>query len=154
VASATPREEVFYLEAGRFRPRASDRVRRLTARDEAAFRALLGACSRRDLTLAEIELTQPLVVGLFEGCSLLAVASYKLEGPAIADLGVLTNPLHRGGGLGRAVASEVTAGVIERGLIPQWWSLASNLASVAIARGLGYEPYAVEEGVRLAGPAV
>ena len=101
------------------------------------------------MRLAEIELADPLVVGAFSGPSLRAVASYRLEGTAIADVGVLTHPMYRGCGLGGVVASQVTTEILERDLIPQWWSLASNVASVAIARRLGYELYAVEEGVRM-----
>lgn len=142
-------ERVLYADAARFVPAPAGGLRSLSPDDADAFARLCGVCAPIEVERAEIELTQPLVVGLFEDGDLVAVSSYLLPGGPIADIGVLTHPARRGRGEGRRVASAVCEGILARGLIPQWWSLVSNRPSLGIATRLGFQPWAVEETVRL-----
>ena len=58
-----------------------------------------------------------------------------------ADVGVLTSPAERGQGLAiRVVATMVAAALPAVGVV-RYRALASNVASLAVARRLGFEPY-------------
>jgi predicted GNAT family acetyltransferase len=66
------------------------------------------------------------------------------------SVGVVTLPAWRGAGAGRAVVSALTAEWLRRGAILHYQTLRANLASVAIARALGYVDMATALAVRLA----
>jgi predicted GNAT family acetyltransferase len=63
----------------------------------------------------------------------------------VADVAVLTHPLHRGCGFGGAVVSALCRWGLERGRLMRYAALASNPASLRLARSLGFRDYAVEE---------
>jgi len=149
-AQATPPEEVLYLDPAWLRP-APDAApaRPLTAFDRSAFQALCAACTGLEVERAEITLDQPQPLGVFVDDTLASAASYLLPGGPIADVGILTHPAYRGRGLARAAAAASCQAALGRDLIPQWWSLVSNPASLAVGRSLGFRHYAFEEGLLL-----
>jgi GNAT superfamily N-acetyltransferase len=150
-----PTEEVLYLEPAEFEPAPlSACIRFLAAADERLFGELCSACTHEDVALSEVELGQPCVVGLGESGQLVAAASYIDVGGPIADVGVLVHPDCRRGGRAGALAARVCEVAFERGRIPQWWSLASNVASLAVGRRLGFRHWGFEEGLRLVPRAV
>jgi predicted GNAT family acetyltransferase len=61
----------------------------------------------------------------------------------------VTHPAFRGNGYGRAVVSAMTRAALDEGAIPHYQTLASNTASRAIARSLGFTEYAQTLAVRL-----
>ena len=93
------------------------------------------------------------MVGAFADGELAAIAGYEVWGESIAHVAVLTHPAHRGRALGRAAAGSVAAVALERGLVPQYRSLMSNRASLAVAAALGFEGYATSLALRFTGRA-
>jgi len=79
------------------------------------------------------------VAGVIETGQLVSLALTFAISPGYADIGVATHPDWRGRGYGTSVASCVTAAVIEDGRTPVWSCGSTNLASMAIARRLGFE---------------
>jgi RimJ/RimL family protein N-acetyltransferase len=70
-------------------------------------------------------------------------------GDQLAHVGVVVDPRRRGAGHGRAVASVVCAHALAHGLVPQWRTLETNVASRAVAKALGFELRASHFAVRL-----
>lgn len=89
------------------------------------------------------------VAGVFADGELVTVAGYDVWGGRIAHLGVVTHPAHRGRGLGASAVQRVARAALDAGLVPQYRALASNVASLRIAAGRGFVPYAVSLAVRL-----
>jgi GNAT superfamily N-acetyltransferase len=149
-ARATPPEEVLYLDPAWLRlPPDAALARRLSVFDRRAFEALCAACTALEVERAELALDQPQPLGVFVDDSLASAASYLLPAGPIADVGILTHPAYRGHGLARAAAAASCVAALGRDLIPQWWSLVSNPASLAVGRSLGFRHYAFEEGLLL-----
>jgi GNAT superfamily N-acetyltransferase len=71
------------------------------------------------------------------------------RGGEAATIGVVTHPAYRGHGYGRAVVSAATGQGLEAGFIVLYQTLLANAPSVALATGLGYQPYATHLAVRL-----
>lgn len=90
------------------------------------------------------------VFGCFADNRLVSAASYEIWGDTIAHVGVATAPSHRGRGFAKSVASAATAHALRQGLVPQWRTLASNVASVRVGQAIGYLPLASHFVVRLA----
>jgi len=61
---------------------------------------------------------------------------------------VVTHPAHRGRGHASAAAAALARLALERGLLPQYRTLESNAASLAVGRGLGFVEYATSLAVR------
>jgi GNAT superfamily N-acetyltransferase len=133
-----------YCDARTFRRDAvATQCRQLIPSDHAEVDDLARACGAEAWEHGGVDLpTQPAVFGYFEGGRLVAAASYEIWGSAIAHVGVATAPDWRGRGLGKIVATAATADALERGLVPQWRTLASNVASVSVGRAIGYQPVA------------
>lgn len=144
-----------YADAGTLRSsglRVLTRV--LTSEDTHALRALQHSCTLTEWEHGGSSLGEHPLIGAFEGRGLVAVAGYEIWGERIAHLAVLTHPLHRGRGLGRAVVGHLSALVLQRGLVPQYRTLAANMPSRGVAEALGFQPYAISLAVRLtSGPA-
>lgn len=60
--------------------------------------------------------------------------------PLFADIGVLVDPAHRTGGLGRFVVAHTTKQLVAQGRIPLYRHGWDNLGSKNIAASLGFEP--------------
>jgi predicted GNAT family acetyltransferase len=89
------------------------------------------------------------VFGCFVDDRLVAAARYQSAWEETAHIGVVTHPAYRGHGYGRAVVSAATASGLEAGFIVLYQTLLNNVPSVALATGLGYQPYATHLAVRL-----
>ena len=116
-------------------------VRPLQPSDRPALLALAEACGP-DWALSGIDPLRPPIFGVFEHDVLLAAASYEPWGEQVRATGVVTHPRHRRHGYGRAVAAAATAYGVQHGFVMLWQTLESNRASLAIAKSLGYQPYA------------
>jgi predicted GNAT family acetyltransferase len=128
--------------------RSKDTVRRLEDNDETHLKRLQQACTERDLELGDVQIDHPLVYGCFVGEDLASVASVIHQDNRIADIGVLTHPKYRQKGLGRLVVSALSQASIEEDLIPQYWTLKENLASLKLVTSLGFEQYGTETVLR------
>ena len=87
--------------------------------------------------------------GSFKDGTLVALAGYKVWGGHLAHISIVTHPLHRGKGYGRQAVALLTGHALSQKLIPQYRTLESNAASVAIARALGFEHYGSSIAIRL-----
>lgn len=97
--------------------------------------------------LAAVRVRDLGAVGLFgENGQLLAAAGAQGFGP-FGDISVLVQPDARGQGLGTAAVKALCVRLKELGLIPLYRAEDTNLASCALARGLGFlQGYAMDGG--------
>jgi GNAT superfamily N-acetyltransferase len=138
-----------YIERPQFRPAPHPRVRALSRADQAALKQLADACEVEAWEHAGIALDEPHVFGCFVGDHVVAAARYRPAWGETAHIGVATQPAYRGHGYGRAVVSAATAKGLEAGFIVLYQTLLANSPSVAVATGLGYQPYATHLAARL-----
>jgi GNAT superfamily N-acetyltransferase len=137
-----------YIADETFRPVATEGVRRLGPEDAPLLAELHAHVDPRMTWYVEID--HPAVFGRFDGGSLVAVASHFLfEEFGIAATGVLTHSEHRRRGHGTAVVSAAVAWALERGLVCEWITNETNVASLALARRLGFELHEIETEFRL-----
>jgi predicted GNAT family acetyltransferase len=85
--------------------------------------------------------------GVYHGNELVALAGYEVWGEMIAHIAVVTHPAFRGRGFGRCAVAHVARAALAAGLIPQYRTLESNLASIRVAESLGFSLYAYATSV-------
>ena len=121
-------------------PAPADLVRRLTAADAAVL-------ARLHPSVAWISETWDGPAGLaasghawaaFADGRPTAVACSFYVGSRYEDVGVVTDPDHRGRGLSTACAAALVADIRRRGRQPSWTTSPDNLASRAVAARLGF----------------
>jgi GNAT superfamily N-acetyltransferase len=143
-----------YTDAAHFTPAApAAAVRALGPGDEGALAALRAACAPDEWEHGGSDpaagpAAGP-VVGAFADGGLAAVAGYEVWGGRLAHIAVVTHPRQRGRGHGAAAVSALVRSALGAGLVPQYRTLEANRSSAAIARRLGFVPYAVSLAVRL-----
>jgi ribosomal protein S18 acetylase RimI-like enzyme len=71
-----------------------------------------------------------------------SAAGYEVWGGFVAHIGVVTAASARGRGHGRAAVTCIANHAIAAGLVAQYQTLQDNVASIAIVRRLGFDPYA------------
>lgn len=133
-------------DAARVTPQGA---RLLEERDRPALLALKQAVSPTEWEHSAIEVERTPVFGVFEGPALLAAASYEPWGERISAVGILTHPLHRRRGCATVVAAAAVAHGLARKQVMLWQTLESNAPSMAVARTLGFQPYARTIAIRL-----
>jgi GNAT superfamily N-acetyltransferase len=74
----------------------------------------------------------------FDGKRPVSVALPFFVGEAHEDIGVVTEPGHRGRGLSRACAAAVIADIRRRGRRPTWSTSPDNIGSLRVAARLGF----------------
>lgn len=121
-------------------------TRPLTHRDTAAFDRLREACTSHERALAQITLDDPLVVGCFDGATLVGVASTLDINADIADIGVLTHPEWRGRGIAVGLTVMLRNTVVKRGRVAQYTTMVSNHGSVRTAQKAGFAVFLQEQG--------
>jgi GNAT superfamily N-acetyltransferase len=140
-----------YADATDLQPIAAPDVRILQPDDAAALDRLAKACGVADWEeCGRSGWTSP-VYGRFFGGEIAAVGGYDVWGEKLAHVGIVTHPEQRRRGHGRAVVSAVAGHALRSGLIAQYRALKSNTPSLAVARVLGFQKYAVTIAVRLGG---
>jgi GNAT superfamily N-acetyltransferase len=138
-----------YVERPQFRSAPQPRARVLSRRDQEALQELAAACEPDAWEHAGIAPDEPHLFGCLVDDRVVAAARYRPDWEGTAHIGVVTHPAHRGQGYGRAVVSAATAEGLEAGFIMLYQTLVANAPSVALATGLGYQPYATQLAVRL-----
>ena len=123
-------------------PSPTRSVRRLTAADAAAL-------ARLDPSIAWIAGTWGGPAGLaasghawaaFADHEVVSVAASFLVSERYEDLGVVTDPDHRGRGLATACTAALAGDVRRRGRQPTWTTSPDNAGSRGVAGELGFEP--------------
>lgn len=120
----------------------SMKVRQLDIHDQAALDELRLICGERGWTHGGGHFSLQPVIGVFANYELVAVANYTLWNSSIAHIAVITHPRYRGRGYGKAAVHAITATAIERGLIPQYRTLFTHQAAIAVGRAAGFQEYA------------
>jgi RimJ/RimL family protein N-acetyltransferase len=141
-----------YADAGDFRPAPTMGTRPLVDEDRAELRRLADACGTTAWEHSGIDPGRPPVFGCFAGEVLAAAGMLERWGDRLLHLGIVTHPRYRGRGYGKAVVSAMTAHGLARGGVMQYRTLHANLPSLAIARALGFQRFALTLAVRLSPP--
>ena len=119
--------------------RVSPETRQLTETDADAFGAFASQAPADDLDEAFVELDHWLVVGTFVDDQLVSAASmYLWRDSALADIGIITLPTHRGRGLARATVRAISARALSQGYEPQYRCQLDNAPSIALAGSAGF----------------
>ncbi len=114
------------------------RVRVLEAGDRPLLDALQAAAGAAATEEAEVDVEDPLAVGIVEGGRLLAIASLLEESGGAVDVGVLVDPAERRRGLGAAVVSDISERAASSGQLVQYRCNLENEASARLARACGF----------------
>jgi GNAT superfamily N-acetyltransferase len=126
------------------------RARVLTAADAPALEQLRAACGNDEWEHGGSEhAAAGALFGTFDGARLVAVASYQVWGNSIAHIAIATAPAWRGRGFGKAAVALAARRALEAGLVPQYRTLRSNTASMAIGRHLCFIEYGFSVAIRL-----
>jgi GNAT superfamily N-acetyltransferase len=80
---------------------------------------------------------------------IVALAGYQVHNESIAHISVVTHPLHRGRGHGRAAVALAAQHALGAGLLPQYRTLRQNRASLEISARLGFVEYGFSVYIRL-----
>ncbi len=137
-----------YAAAGSKLERSTHAARALGPEDVAAVDALEEACDPTEWEHGGSAIGHP-CSGVFVEGQIAALAGYEVWGGTIAHISVVTHPGFRGRGFGGSVVAHVAKRAIVAGLVPQYRTLQSNVASIRVAERLGFEGYAVSLAVRL-----
>ena len=127
-------------------PLAGDRdprVRVLAAGDRLLLDALQAAAGADATEEAEVDVEDPVAVGIDEDGRLLASASLLEESGDAVDVGVLVDPAERRRGLGVAVVRDVAERAASRGRLIQYRCNCENEASTRLARACGFTVWGV-----------
>lgn len=138
-----------YVERRQFRSASHSGVRALSHADQEALHELADASVDDAWEHSGIVFDDPHIFGCFVDDRIVAAARYRRAWAETVHIGVVTHPAHRGRGYGRAVVSAATAEGLDAGFIVLYQTLLENAASVALATGLGYHPYATHLAVQL-----
>lgn len=126
------------------------RARVLTAADTPALEQLRAACGNDEWEHGGSEhAAAGALFGTFDGARLVAVASYQVWGERIAHIAIATAPAWRGRGFGKAAVALAARRALEQGLVPQYRTLRSNTASMAIGKHLCFVEYGFSVAIRL-----
>lgn len=137
-----------YADATTFHLGDERGTRPLTPADTSALRQLADACQPQEWEHSGIGAPGSMAFGCFLGAELAAAGMLAPRG-VVRRVGIVTHPGYRGRGYGRAVVSAMTRVALHEGAIPHYQTLASNVASLAVARALGFHEYGQTLAVRL-----
>jgi GNAT superfamily N-acetyltransferase len=119
------------------------RVRVLGPADRPLLDELQNAAGAAATEEAEVDVDDPLAVGITEDGRLLAIASLLDEGGGTVDIGVLVDPAQRRRGLGAAVVREIAERATRAEQLVQYRCNRENEASSRLARACGFTLWGV-----------
>jgi RimJ/RimL family protein N-acetyltransferase len=145
-------EKLYVLDSQTFHPFTPPTpytVRQLTSNDQTAFEAFLNECSEEEVEEGDVSIEHLSAFGVFDGDRLGAVASiYKWVG--LLDIGVLTDPLYRRRGMGKAAVSACALHHSTGDQAVVYRHDVLNLGSQGIAQGLNFAQYGIIEALEIA----
>jgi GNAT superfamily N-acetyltransferase len=119
------------------------RVRLLEAADRPLLDELQKAAGAAETEKAEVDVDDPVAVGIVERDRLLAIPSLLDEGSDAVDIGVLVDPTERRRGLGAAVVRNIIERAAGSGRLVQYRCNLENEASARLARACGFTLWGV-----------
>jgi len=135
-----------YCDTASFQPRESSAVQ-MSPADHADLATLLARVPAEDAAESGLdEITSPAFV-VRSGSEIIAAAGYRAWPSDTAHLSVLTDPVARGRGLARIVATAAVAAALQADLLPQW--RARPAASRRVAQALGFSELGSQLSIRL-----
>lgn len=93
------------------------------------------------------EIDHPIIYGYMLDQKIVGIASHFLFESSefkVAAGGVLVNPEYRRRNIGKAVVSKICEWALERNYIVEWSSWDENIASIALAKSLGFKQFLSE----------
>ena len=136
-------------DGGDFRPVETRGTRLLTREDDPALLRLRDAVGEEAWEHSSIDVEHSPNFGCFVDGQLASAGTLVAAGARLRNVGILTHPVYRRQGYGRAVVSFMTAHALAEGGIGHYQTLMANTGSTAIALSLGYAQYATAFAVRL-----
>jgi hypothetical protein len=124
----------------------------VVADDPQAVHDLERQCPPDDVTEVGLAAMPERFVLLDDREATTAGSGYDEREGILAHLGVLVPPALRRTGLGTLAAAMATNDALDAGLVPQWRSRAEDVASLGLARRLGFEPVGTQTTVLLTTP--
>jgi GNAT superfamily N-acetyltransferase len=124
-------------------------ARNLVASDSKAIGELRSACDPIEWEHGGCGPKSCAASGVFVGDQLVALAGYETWGGSIAHISVITHPDWRGRRYGRSAVADLVRRALSAGLIPQYRTLMSNVASIHVADALGFCQFATSVSIRL-----
>jgi GNAT superfamily N-acetyltransferase len=116
----------------------------------AAIRRLQEACQGEEWDHGGSDPHPGRTFGVFgQADELVALSGYEVWNDSIAHISIVTHPLHRGRGHGRAAVALAAQHALAAGLLPQYRTLRRNTSSMTIAKHLGFIEYGFSVYVRL-----
>jgi GNAT superfamily N-acetyltransferase len=138
-----------WLRPVNFRPLAHEDVRMLAASDRSAVVALRASVSPEEWEHGDIDPDRPEIFGVFRGNRAVALGQLRAHAGGAVDPCVLTHPAERGLGHAARVVSTLVERALAAGRLVLYQTLLSNGPALAVARRVGFEPYATLLAVRL-----
>ncbi len=133
-----------------FVPRRDPLTRMLQQTDAAAVETLRSACTAEDWEAGgPPNPGEGYAAGCFRDDALVALATLRARGADACDPCVVTHPAWRAQGCGTAAVSAAVQHALDRDLLTLYLTLVANAPAVALARALGFDPYATHLAVRL-----
>lgn len=126
-------------------------ARSLTPSDSAEVSELQSTCDVTEWDHGGSTLSAGPASGVFVDGQLVSLAGYEAWGGCIAHISVITHPAFRRQGFGRSAVAHLASRALVSGLIPQYRTLYSNLASIRVAEALGFCHFATSMAIRLRG---
>jgi GNAT superfamily N-acetyltransferase len=137
-----------YGTAGSLDLRDARFARPISSQDE--VRQLQAACQPEEWNHGGSEPGREQTFGFVDHANeLLALSGYKVWNDSIAHISIVTHPLYRGRGHGRAAVALAAQHALAAGLLPQYRTLQQNAPSMSIAKRLGFIEYGFSVYVRL-----
>lgn len=140
------RDFIYYADTPMPGDAAHPQVRQLFPSDEASLKALQSQCDAGELEMSEINISDVMPLGYFEGETLIGAASLLQKADAIFDIGVLTHPAYRGRNIGTTLTRHLRNYLAGRGEIAQYMTADINVGSRRIAEKCGFQRFMVEVG--------
>ncbi|MEO1378619.1 MAG: GNAT family N-acetyltransferase [Cyanobacteria bacterium J06635_10] len=95
-----------------------------------------------------VEIEHPIIYGYMLDQKIVGIAShflFELPDFKVVAPGVLVNPEYRRRNIGKAVVSAICEWALKRDYIIEWSSWDENLASIALAKSIGFQLFLLED---------
>ncbi len=139
-----------WLSADRFRPVASDGVRRLPESDAEPVRVFQSSCPHEDWDHSGIDPAAARVWASFQESKIVALGQLRPLSDGVVDPCVITHPDHRRHGHGLRLMSAMAQAALSEGRLVLYQTLLANTPALSLAHQLGFSRYATLVAVRLA----